>query len=118
MQNTALFAKMVFMRLRQRTFSKLRFVCLVKRFNKNHSHFELRQESHLCTSGQFSGPGKSIVEDSWEICASKDLSLSLLTPVLDLTWDVEIPAHTSLEGSIDAFGEVIGKGEDEKAGKY
>lgn len=56
------------------------------------------KESHLCTSGHFSGPGKSMVEDSWEICASKDLSLSLLTPVLDLTWDVEIPAHTSVEG--------------------
>lgn len=73
--------------------------------NKNHSSLELRQESHLCTSGHFSGPGKSMVEDSWEICASKDLSLSLLTPVLDLTWDVEIPAHTSVEGSIDAFGD-------------
>ena len=34
MQNTALFAKMVFMRLRQRTFSKLRFVCLVKWLTK------------------------------------------------------------------------------------
>ena len=38
---------------------------------------------------------------SKELCSSKDFSLSLLTPVLDLVWDVEIPIHTAVEGQSD-----------------
>ncbi|CAK9083607.1 5-methyl-1-naphthoate 3-hydroxylase (Azinomycin biosynthesis protein B1) [Durusdinium trenchii] len=58
------------------------------------------KESHLCTTGHFTGPGQGTVEGSWEVCASADFSLSLLTPVLDLTWDVEIPPHTPVEGCL------------------
>lgn len=61
--------------------------------------FEVK-ESHLCSSGHFTGPGAAVVEQSWELCSSKDFSLSLLTPVLDLVWDVEIPIHTAVEGCL------------------
>lgn len=56
------------------------------------------QESHICSHGHFTGPGNSVVEHSVELCSSNDFSLSLLTPLLDLVWDVEIPVHTVVEG--------------------
>lgn len=40
------------------------------------------------------------MEGTWEICSGNDFSVSLLSNVLDLTWDMEVPPHTPVEGCV------------------
>mmetsp|Transcript_94422 Transcript_94422/g.224919 ORF Transcript_94422/g.224919 Transcript_94422/m.224919 type:complete len:1533 (+) Transcript_94422:40-4638(+) len=58
------------------------------------------KESHVCTSGTFEGPAAKSIQHSWELCSSQDQKVNLLSSVVDLTWDVEIPPNTRVEGCV------------------
>lgn len=60
------------------------------------------EEESICTKGRSPGPAGGLVAEhgGLEVCAASGHEVRLLLPVLDLTWDAEVPAKIQVEGCI------------------
>lgn len=63
----------------------------------------VKVDSHCSPGAVPPGPSGGSAEHGWEVCASPGAELRLRQPVVDLTWDVEMPEQTHVDGCLEVM---------------